>query len=75
MVVIGFSSSPVRDGNVDRMVKWLLELVGPESRLINLHDLGFGPCVGCAHLCTGDNHCKLDDNLLGLYSLIEGRML
>lgn len=71
-MVIGFSSSPVRDGNVDRMVKWLLELVGLESRFINLHDLGFGPCLGCAHLCAGDNHCKLEDDLLELYSLIEG---
>ena len=72
MVVIGFSSSPVRDGNVERMVRRLLELAGQESRFINLHDLKFGPCLGCAHLCAGDNYCKLDDDLLELYPLIEG---
>jgi multimeric flavodoxin WrbA len=72
LVVIGFSSSPVRDGNVDRMVKRLLELASPETRFINLHDLKFGPCLGYAHLCAGDNHCKLDDDLLELYPLIEG---
>jgi len=71
-VVIGFSSSPVRDGNVDRMVKRLLELADSEIRFINLHDLRFGPCLGCAHLCAEDNHCKLDDDLLELYPLIEG---
>ena len=71
MVILGFSSSPVRDGNVDRMVKRLLELAGSEYRFINLHDVKFGPCLGCAHLCAGDNHCKLEDDLLGLYPLIE----
>jgi multimeric flavodoxin WrbA len=71
-VVIGFSSSPVRDGNVDRMVKRLLEMADSDSRFINLHDIKFGPCLGCAHLCAGDNHCKLDDDLLELYPLIEG---
>lgn len=72
MVVIGFSSSPVRDGNVDKLVRKLLDLADSESRFINLHDLDFGPCLGCAHLCARDNHCKLEDGLLDLYPLIEG---
>ena len=71
-MVIGISSSPVRDGNVDRMVKRLLELSGQETKFINLHDLKFGPCLGCANLCAEDNHCKLDDDLLEMYPLIEG---
>ncbi len=72
MMVLGFSSSPVRDGNVDRMVRRLLELADSESRFINLHDIKFGPCLGCAHLCAEENYCKLGDDLLELYPLIEG---
>jgi multimeric flavodoxin WrbA len=52
MVVLGFSSSPVRDGNVDRMVKQLLEETGRETRFINLHDLTYGPCHTCGYGLT-----------------------
>lgn len=70
-MVLGFSSSPVKDGNVDRMVRRLLELSGRETRFINLHELDFGPCLGCGHLCSGDNHCRLEDDLLELYPVVE----
>jgi multimeric flavodoxin WrbA len=71
MVVLGFSSSPVKNGNVDRMVKKMLETTGADTLFLNLHDLSFGPCLGCAHLCASDNYCKLDDDLLKMYPVIE----
>jgi len=72
MVVLGFSSSPVRDGNVDRMIKALLEMSGGEAEFVNLHDLSFGPCLSCAHLCAPDNICKLEDDLAPYYPKIRG---
>ena len=63
MTVLGFSSSPIVDGNVDRMVKFVLLQIGNSSELVNLSQLTFSPCRACAHLCAPDNLCKLDDDL------------
>jgi hypothetical protein len=38
---------------------------------VNLHDLKYGPCLGCAHLCAPDNHCKLKDDLEPYYQRIR----
>ena len=70
MTVLGFSSSPFIDGNVDRMVKAILEKSGKSTEFFNLSELSYGPCRACAHLCAGDNLCKLDDDLKHLYSKI-----
>ena len=63
MTVLGFSSSPIVDGNVDRMVKFVLQKIGKPSEFVNLSELTFSPCRACAHLCARDNLCKLEDDL------------
>jgi len=70
MTILGFSSSPVRSGNVDRMVEALLRLSGKEAEFVNLNDLDYGPCMACPHLCAHDNICKLDDGLRPYYEKI-----
>ncbi len=70
MTILGFSSSPVIGGNVDRMVKVILGKSGKSTEFFNLSELSFSPCRACAHLCAGDNLCKLDDELNPLYSKI-----
>ena len=70
MAILGVSSSPIRGGNVDRMVQALLEKSGKTTEFVNLTELSYGPCRACAHLCAGDNLCKLDDDLKGLYPKI-----
>jgi hypothetical protein len=70
MVVLGFSSSPIREGNIDRMVKALIKDV-EGSRFINLNYLSFGPCNACADLCAPDNFCKIEDDLIKLYPEIQ----
>ncbi len=67
MTVIGISGSPIKDGNVDRMVQYILEKSGKPFEFINLTDLSYSPCRACVHLCAGDNLCKLDDDLKPLY--------
>ena len=69
-MIMGFSSSPVRGGNVDRMVTALLERSGKEYEFYNLNDLNFGPCMACPDLCAPDNFCKLEDDLEALYPRI-----
>jgi len=70
LTVLGFSSSPIVGGNVDRMVKAILEKSGKSMDFFNLSELSYGPCRACAHLCAGDNLCKLDDDLKPLYAKI-----
>jgi multimeric flavodoxin WrbA len=70
MAILGFSSSPIIGGNVDRMVHVILEKCGEATEFFNLTELSFGPCRACVHLCAGDNLCKLDDDLKHLYPKI-----
>ncbi len=70
MTVIGISSSPVSGGNVDRMVRHILDRCRMPSTFVNLSELTFSPCRACAHLCAGDNLCRLDDDLRPLYPLM-----
>jgi len=67
MTVIGISSSPIRGGNVDRMVQYILEHSGKPTQFVNLTELSYSPCRACAHLCAKDNICRLDDDLRSLY--------
>lgn len=71
MAFLGISSSPIKGGNVDRMVQSVLKESGKEWEFINLTDLSYSPCRACAHLCAGDNLCKLDDDLKDLYPKIR----
>ena len=76
MTVLGISSSPIRNGNVDRMVRLILENSGKRSEFINLTELSYSPCGACVHLCARDNLCRLNDDLRPLYSrIIEAEAL
>ncbi len=76
MTLIGISSSPVQGGNVDRMVQFVLNRTGKDTQFVNLAQLSFSPCQACAHLCAGDNLCKLDDDLQPLYAeLVQAEAL
>ncbi len=70
MTILGISSSPIKGGNVDRMIQFVSEKSGKQSEFINLTELSYSPCRACAHLCAGDNLCKLDDDLKALYPKI-----
>lgn len=70
MAILGISSSAIKEGNVDRMVKAVIEKSGKPVEFINLSDLSYGPCRACPHLCAGDNLCKLEDDLKPLYPKI-----
>ncbi len=71
MKVIGFSAGSVgREGNVDRMVKALLEKSGHEAEFVKLTDLTFSGCKGCVQLCAGPQVCKLKDDAQPYYEKI-----
>jgi multimeric flavodoxin WrbA len=72
MKVIGFSAGSVgREGNVDRMVKAVLEKSGHEVEFVKLTDLNFSGCKGCVQLCAKPQVCKLEDDALPYYQKVK----
>ena len=72
MNVVGFSAGCVgREGNVDRMVKAILEKSGSEYEFVKLTDLTYSGCKGCVQLCAKPRVCKLEDDLLPYYEKIK----
>ena len=60
--ILGISASPFEKGNVERMIKYLCETSECKYEMIRLSKLNISPCQGCAHLCSKDNMCKIDDD-------------
>ena len=72
MKVIGFSAGSVgREGNVDRMVKAILDKSAHEVEFVKLTDLSFSGCKGCNQLCAGPQVCKLNDDAQPYYQKIK----
>ena len=72
MKVIGFSSGTIgRLGNVDRMVREILENSGHEYEFVKLTDLVYSGCKGCSWLCAKPQTCMLEDDLLPYYQKIK----
>jgi multimeric flavodoxin WrbA len=72
MKVIGFSAgSTGREGNVDRMVKAVLEKSGHDVEFVKLTDLKFSGCKGCVQLCAKPQVCKLEDEALPYYQKVK----
>ena len=72
MKVIGFSAGSVgREGNIDRMVKAILEKSGHEVEFVKLTDLTYSGCKGCVQLCAQPQVCKLEDDAQPYYEKIK----
>ena len=72
MKVIGFSAGSVgRVGNVDRMVKAILDKSGHEAEFVKLTDLSFSGCKGCVQLCARPQVCKLEDDAQPYYQKVK----
>ncbi len=70
--VIGFSAGVVgREGNVDRMVKAVLDGSGHDVEFVKLADMNYTGCKSCVHLCARPQACQLDDDLLPYYEKIK----
>ncbi len=72
MKVIGFSGGCVgRVGNVDRMVKAILDKSGHESEFVKLADLTYSGCKGCVQLCARPRVCQMEDDLQEYYQKVK----
>jgi multimeric flavodoxin WrbA len=72
MNVLGFSAgSTGREGNVDRMVKAILDRSSADAEFVKLSDLSYSACKGCVQLCARPQVCMLDDDLRPYYAKIK----
>ena len=72
MRVIGFSAGGAgREGNIDRMVKAILEKSGHEVEFVKLADLNYSGCKGCVQLCAKPQVCRLEDDAQPYYEKIK----
>ncbi len=72
MKVIGFSAGSVgREGNIDRMVKAILDKSGHEVEFVKLADLNYSGCKGCVQLCAKPRVCELEDDAQPYYRKIK----
>ncbi len=70
--VIGFSAGAAgREGNVDRMVKAILDGSGHDVEFVKLAELNYSGCKGCVNLCARPQVCKLDDDMAPYYQTIK----
>jgi multimeric flavodoxin WrbA len=71
--VIGFSAGAAgREGNVDRMVKAVLDGSGHDVEFVKLADMNYSGCKGCVNLCARPQVCRLDDDAAPYYEKIKG---
>jgi len=72
MKVIGFSAgSAGREGNIDRMVKAVLEKSAHEVEFVKLADLNYSGCKGCVQLCAKPQVCRLEDDAQLYYQKVK----
>ncbi len=72
MKIIGFSAgSTGREGNIDRMVKAILEKTGHEIEFVKLTSLNYSGCKGCVQLCAKPQVCKLEDDAQPYYQKVK----
>ncbi len=72
MKVIGFSAGSVgREGNIDRMVRAILEKSGHEVEFVKLADLNYSGCKGCVQLCARPQVCRLADDAQPYYQKVK----
>ena len=70
--ILGFSSGGVgREGNVDRMVKAVLQGSGQDTQFVKLSELTYSGCKGCVARCARPQRCILEDDLLPWYEAIR----
>ena len=73
MKVVGFSGSPRKDANTDRLVGHVLagaRAAGAETKLLRIADLNIKGCISC-YYCKSHQTCSIGDDMQGIYKDIH----
>lgn len=68
--IIGFSGSPLKNSNTDRLLKHVLESSGLEYEIIKLSDVNVRPCKACRG-CVNTNVCVVKDDFPAIAEKIK----
>lgn len=78
MRVLGISGSPIRNGNLDRLIQTILKASGLETEFVKLSSFHFTPCRACLK-CVETNRCvqkddwsKIGEKMLEAQALVIG---
>ncbi len=74
MKVIGFSGSPRKGANTDRLVSHVLagaQSAGAETAFFRIADLNIKGCISC-YYCKSHDTCSIKDDMQGLYKEMLG---
>lgn len=69
-MILGLHSSPIPEGNLERMVNSAAQASGLEHEIIRLADLDVQPCKGCVR-CGRSKRCVQKDDMPPLYAKLE----
>ncbi|MDR1608010.1 MAG: flavodoxin family protein [Deltaproteobacteria bacterium] len=69
VLVLGFSGSPIKNGNIESGLKAVLKATEAETEFIRLYDYELKICRGCKK-CVKTNRCVMDDGLNHLLNRI-----
>jgi len=72
MNVIGFSGSPRKDANTDRLVSHVLagaQTAGAETKMFRIADLNIKGCLSC-YYCKSHEACSIKDDMQGIHAEI-----
>ena len=59
--ILGISGSPVKESNIDKTIKKVMEGSGVEGEFVKLSKYDIKPCRACLK-CVDDNSCVLNDD-------------
>jgi len=71
-VILIISGSPRKGGNTDcicNLLKFVLESLGQEVRMIRIYDYNISPCTSC-RLCLKTKNCSIRDDMDKIVSLL-----
>jgi len=69
-MIICLHSSPARNGNLERMVKYAAQSSGLEHEIISLAEMNIAPCKGCVR-CARSRRCVQKDDMTSVYEKLE----
>ena len=73
MQVIGFSGSPRKDANTDRLVRQVLAgagAEGAETQFFRIADLSIKGCISC-YYCRAHDTCAMKDDMQDIYKALH----
>lgn len=71
MKILAFTASPNKDGNTNRLLKFFLEELEGEVKIIDAYKAYVKPCTDCKYCYKHRAKCAIDDDMTDIYKSME----